>query len=494
VLETLAGKIGLRAARQVWEWSKGSEARQMTKLLRDEHPAAEKLLVQPDCLFELTLYATTGEFDPGRMLAAVRQVEPDPEAAEALAAAIESTQWRTKRDKEAVHWEVAKLSFDVRAEVTESRRAVLERLERLVVPAAAPLVPERLPRVPRSFTDRERERERLAAALRDSVGDASARIAAIRGMPGIGKSALAVRVAHDVRAAFPDGQLYESLRAPDGTAIAVEEVAARLLRGLGVPDSVIPDAPAERAALLRSHCASRSLLVVLDNVARDDPAIAALIPASPTCAVLITSWAGVDTLEPDLQVTLTALAEEDAVVLLGRLLPGDRVAAEPEAARALAAGGACLPMALRAIAGWLAQAPELTLASAVEQLPDGAVDDALRETFMLSYAQLTPEAAGLFRRLGAVRAAPVGPSLASTLSSHDPSTSQRLLDELVAAGLVDREAAGVRMHELMHRFATAKLREDPEEEALARERVSAWMLANAEREARQLGGEDGADA
>src|SRR5258708_37371559 len=103
LLESLALKFGLPLGRKIHDWSKGSEARQLTELLKRKHPNAPRLLFQPDALGELWRYAGTGEFDHDRMLSVVRQVEKDEIRAVALVEAIETEQWRTKKDEEHTH-------------------------------------------------------------------------------------------------------------------------------------------------------------------------------------------------------------------------------------------------------------------------------------------------------------------------------------------------------------------------------------------------------
>ena len=102
------------------------------------------------------------------------------------------------------------------------------------------------------------------------------------GEPGAGKSTLAVRAAHRLRARFPDGQLYVPLGRPVG------EVLADLLRALGVPGPAVPDDVGARAAVFRGRLTDRRVLVVLDD-AGDPEDVRALLPGTPGCAVLVTS-------------------------------------------------------------------------------------------------------------------------------------------------------------------------------------------------------------
>jgi len=93
----VAKVVGPRVAKEVIKWARGSEARQLVNLLKQDHPAAPSLLLQPDALGELWFYAETGELDYDAMLAAVRPVTKSEVEAEAMVEAIRTTQWRVMR-------------------------------------------------------------------------------------------------------------------------------------------------------------------------------------------------------------------------------------------------------------------------------------------------------------------------------------------------------------------------------------------------------------
>ncbi|MFD9949377.1 BTAD domain-containing putative transcriptional regulator [Nonomuraea sp. NPDC059023] len=174
----------------------------------------------------------------------------------------------------------------------EGARARFEPGERLLEIEAAILrgeagVPERPGRLPADlpdFTGREEETGALVALLSREAG------AVVSGEAGIGKTALAVHVAHRVSSRYPDGQLFASLR---GSGPA--EVLAGFLRRLGVPGHAVPDGVEERAELYRNKLAGRRALIVLDDVA-DAAQARPLLPEAPRCAVLITSRSGLDEL------------------------------------------------------------------------------------------------------------------------------------------------------------------------------------------------------
>ncbi|MCZ9344849.1 NB-ARC domain-containing protein, partial [Streptomyces sp. TRM76130] len=102
----------------------------------------------------------------------------------------------------------------------------------------------------------------------DGDGGRVMALSAVAGIGGVGKTTLAVHVAHRTRSAFPDGQLYVDLQGTGTRPAEPETVLGAFLRALGTADSAVPDSLQERAALYRSVLDGRRVLVLLDN-ARD---------------------------------------------------------------------------------------------------------------------------------------------------------------------------------------------------------------------------------
>ena len=143
--------------------------------------------------------------------------------------------------------------------------------------------PARLPR-PDTLPPRDggvrRPRRGTRACSPPSSGDAPA-IRVIEGMPGVGKTALAVRAARLVSGQYPDGVLYLNLRShdPGSPSLDPAEALHRLLRMLTVPDTQIPDTIGERTALWRAQLSRRRAIVILDDAGRHDQ-IRPLLPVA----------------------------------------------------------------------------------------------------------------------------------------------------------------------------------------------------------------------
>ena len=304
-------------------------------------------------------------------------------------------------------------------------------------------------------------------------------ISAIAGKAGVGKTALAVRVAHRLRPRFADGQLYVNLRGIEAQALDPADVLAGFLRALGVEGAVIPDGLEERVRLYRSQLADRRALVLLDNAA-SEAQVRPLFPASPGCAVLVTSRARLSGLEAVHPLTLDVLEADQAVELLAALAGPGRVAAEPEAAQQIVRLCGWLPLAVRIAGARLASRPQWRLALLAERLADehrrldelATGDLEVRASVALSYQGRNEEERRLFRLLGLLVAPSFPAWVAAEVLDAELAEAEGLLERLVDAQLV--EAAGqdqagqlrYRLHDLLRLFARERLH--AEEPALAR--------------------------
>jgi tetratricopeptide (TPR) repeat protein len=327
-------------------------------------------------------------------------------------------------------------------------------------------------------------------------------VSAVTGTAGVGKSALAVHVAHQLAAAFPDGQLYASLRGAHPHPLDPAEVLGGFLRALGVDGAAIPSAVEERAGLYRSLLAGRRVLVVLDD-AGGEAQVRPLLPGSPTCAVLVTSRARLAGLEGARLLDLDVFDPEQAVALLGRIAGSGRVAAEPEAAAALARLCGYLPLALRVTGARLAARPHWRLAQLVARLADQRqrLDElthghlAVRASLGLSHRALEPVAKTLFGRLGLLQAPDVAAWAAAALLDSSVEQATELADRLVDARLLEvagRDATGqvrYRFHDLVRVYARERAEADdpPRERSAALARAFGAWLYLAERADARLG-------
>ncbi|QES44373.1 hypothetical protein DEJ49_28245 [Streptomyces venezuelae] len=354
--------------------------------------------------------------------------------------------------------------------------------------SAAPLTPAQLlPDVP-DFAGREGEARVLTETLRAAVSGSAMAVATLTGLGGVGKTALAVHVAHALRDEFPDGQLYVDLRGADA-APGVDSGSALtgFLRALGVPESAVPDGLDQQTALYRSLLAGRRVLVFLDN-ARATAQVRPLLPGAPGCAVLVTSRSRTITLPGARLVDVETMDEPQALGLLNAMLGAERVAAERDAARELVAVCGGLPLAVRIAAARLAARPGRPMADLVARLRDERrrldelrVDDlGVEATFRLGYEALEPGLARAFRMVSLCYMPSFCRGAAGALLGVDEEEAEQAVERLVDAGLMELHGEDrYRFHDLVRLFARrqCELRESAAERAAARLRFLDYVLA-----------------
>ncbi|MFD0598206.1 helix-turn-helix domain-containing protein [Catellatospora coxensis] len=127
----------------------------------------------------------------------------------------------------------------------------------------------RLCEPPRGVTDfvgRQAEFEIVRqAAIRAVEGDDLPPVLVVHGQPGLGKTALALWAANELRDDFPDGCLYVDLRGVDAVPLPAGDALLRLLRALGIRPHQVADSDDERCAQLRGILRDRRCVLVLDN-------------------------------------------------------------------------------------------------------------------------------------------------------------------------------------------------------------------------------------
>nr|WP_280524624.1 BTAD domain-containing putative transcriptional regulator [Streptomyces eurocidicus] len=329
--------------------------------------------------------------------------------------------------------------------------------------------PAQLPAPVAHFTGRAA----LAAALRSQVTEArggAPAVSAVAGIGGVGKTSLAVHVAHAVRHHFPDGQLYVDLQGAGPGPAEPDAVLGAFLRALGAADSSIPGNTEERAALYRSFLADRRVLVLLDN-ARDAAQVRPLLPGAERCAAIVTSRARLFDLENVRLLDLDVMNPDEALALFTDIVGAERAGVEREAALGTVAACGFLPLAIRIAAARLAARATWTVAHLARRLADErrrldelqAGDLAIEATFDLGYHHLEPGQARAFRLLGL----PDGPDLslpaAAALLDLGTDDAEDVLESLVDTSLLESAAPGrYRLHDLVRLYARARAeREEP---------------------------------
>ncbi|MFC7386802.1 AfsR/SARP family transcriptional regulator [Sphaerisporangium rhizosphaerae] len=354
--------------------------------------------------------------------------------------------------------------------------------------------PDTLPSDMPHFTGRQREIEAVRAMRARSGG----LVVAIQGMPGAGKSALAVHLAHELAPRYPDASLRLDLRAHDPVQPPLDTPAAlfTLLRMLGIPASRIPRSSAERSAMWQAELAYRRAVVILDDASGPDQ-VRPLLGGSPASLVLITSRAGFDGTDGVRCVPLGVLSSEEATELATRLCGGH---VERAAVREVVRLSGGLPLAITLRAGRVGAgssgvavgraenggppesggpslySPPLSgssLSGPSLRGPDrrpatwhvaAEVHEELGQAFELSYRNLAEDQKQAFRRLALSPCRDITDEMAGALCGTTAAGAGPLIEALARHHLLQQTAPGRhRFHDVVRSYAHhLARREDPE--------------------------------
>jgi DNA-binding SARP family transcriptional activator len=374
----------------------------------------------------------------------------------------------------------------------------------VAVPSEHPEIPRQLPAAGGDFAGRRELLDQVREVFAGSEGTDHMSILVLSGAAGLGKTALAIRAAHDLSELFPDGQLYLDLAGGGDRPAQPAAVLERFLRALGVPGSSIPDQLDERAALFRSRVADRRILVVLDDAA-DENQVYPVLPGGSRSGVLITSRVRLTTLPGVRHVQLDPLDRAGATQLLAQVLGAARIEAELSHVHRLAELCGYWPMALRIVAARLAAREHWSLAQMVErlrgeknrlnELVHGPLD--VRASFSSGYRRLCPAEQRMFRLIAALPPTGFPSWVGGPLSGLPGAAADALLESLVDRQLLQAKHQHgpftfFRLPTLPRLFAVERLSADepPQSREQAWERAAGGWLSLLDEAHRRVFGSD----
>ncbi|MEV7545845.1 BTAD domain-containing putative transcriptional regulator [Streptomyces sp. NPDC089915] len=310
-----------------------------------------------------------------------------------------------------------------------------------VVTRSAPVAPAQLPADLADFRGREDELAELDRFL--TPDGASPRVLTVTGMPGVGKTALALHAAHAARARFPDAQLYAHLGAGAGRPVATAEVLRGFLRDLGAAPEELPSAQDELARMFRTRVSRMTGLLFIDD-ARTADQIRPLLPGGPHWTVLITGRRLTGSLPGSHDLVVEPLRTEDGIALLAGVIGGPAALQERPAVADLVERCGGLPIALRALGERLAvnrhwPVRKLALRAAdhgglLAELQEADLD--LRGYLHAGFDDLSPYDRGALIALGRAGVERFDTARAAEVLGVDARACEDTLDRLAAAHLL----------------------------------------------------------
>jgi DNA-binding SARP family transcriptional activator/DNA polymerase III delta prime subunit len=352
-------------------------------------------------------------------------------------------------------------------------REAQDKVLRQQIPAAEPDLPVfQLPAAPADFSGREPERARLSSAITSSAG---VPVAVVSGPPGVGKTSLALHVAQQIRARFPDGQLWVHLAGTLARPRDTCEVLGEFLRALGVHGSAVPPLLSERAVCYRSRLADRRILIVADDAATAEQ-VRPLIPGTAGSALLVTSRSRLEGLDGAHLMPLDVMTAVDAADLLTRIVGQERVTVDRESADSLVQACGALPLALRIAGAKLAARPSWPLAVMVRRITGahGRLDElesadlSVRGCIASSYQWLPERSRRAFRLLALLGPADFAEWVAGALLGEPDAGDviSQLADRslLTPLGPDSTGEPRYRLHDLLRDFAAERLIDEPQAE------------------------------
>ena len=339
---------------------------------------------------------------------------------------------------------------------------------------------------PTIFEGREVEIETLKERLRSEQ-----RIVIIRGgIGGIGKTALAATIAHQMRNDFPDGVLWVRVNEANSESILISFISSfgqRYITRLRYLPSNAAKASYYRDILSKKHC-----LVILDNAENVEQVINLLPSAGPSKTLITTRYAFSAGLEGAYELHLTTLSSQAARRLLSELVGSHEVDDSNDFEQIVAELG-CLPLAIRIAAG-IIRALDLRAADYLKRLQESSTlnwisedteSNSVRKSFAISYQEFPNEMVKrAFRILGIFRQQFICGEIVARSLGCSPAQAEQVILTLVRRGLIEvetRKHINILVHPLIRRYAYELLVNAQEERAAHtmaadyyRERLQAW--------------------
>lgn len=372
---------------------------------------------------------------------------------------------------------ITELGIEPGPELNKIQAAVLRGDEALGTPGIGARVvlpgevtPHQLPEIGSAFVGREEQLRRIRDLIQHPCPNPDqAKVVVVNGPPGVGKSALAVTIAHHLRTALPDGQLYVDLGGSTNRPLDTGQALAHLLSGFGVRPDAIGQSVESRRSVYRSLVAGRRMVIVLDDASATEQVLP-LLPSPGQSLVIVASRRWLTGLDADVRVHLDELTRAEALRMLANAIGTDRIHEDPVAANAIVDACGRLPSAIKIAGARLAARPNHPLGLLARRLTeaDQLVDElsleglSIRKAFEASYETLDAQGRRCFRILSMfpsdhIVAAGLGQVLDLPVRDADRALERLVHAGLLSTGMTHHGTPSFRMPRLLHAFARERL-------------------------------------
>jgi len=343
-------------------------------------------------------------------------------------------------------------------------------------PAAVRPAINQIPPAPADFVGRETE----LAALHKAVTQDNVRVCIIRGMPGVGKTALALKFAEEIAKDYPDARFFVNLNGASDQPLAPGKAMEQVIHALS-PEARLPDDETQLAGLYRSMLSSKRAIFLFDD-ARDASQVTPLIPVRGN--LLIVTTRQTFSISGACLIDLNVLPPDKSAALLLEICP--RIDTDADTAAKLCG---YLPLALRLAGGALAARPDLRVEDYISTLTTQGqrlhtldrwqrlsdAEKTIQQAFEASYSLLDNDLKRRWRMLS-VFPSSFSRDAAASVWDIDSTAAETCLSDMRTFNLIEWNSGAdrYRMHDLARDFATSRLAEDPQEEHTARLRHAAY--------------------
>jgi tetratricopeptide (TPR) repeat protein len=310
-------------------------------------------------------------------------------------------------------------------------------------------------------------REEVIEALRKALlAGHHTLLYSLEGMGGVGKSAIAIHIAHQLRPHFPDGVLWAKLDSSD--TMSILEIFANEY-GRDVSDYT---EPAVRSTIVRGILADKRALIILDN-ARTSDEVEPLLPSTGSSAVIVT------TRNQQLSVARSGHGRKfpimpfdkergESLALFAKHL-GKQASKNKEPLLEIADLLGHLPLAVDIAASRLADESGENITGFLERIRDEMArlnemtyeNKSVRAIFNLSYEDLSPAMKRLYAALGAISGEDFSVDAAAYITETSLAHTKESLMRLQKLSLLQPgRSTRYRLHTLLRLYAREKIADE----------------------------------